>query len=121
MEMSNKDELTIFARNLRHLLEARGWNTPDLGKRLAHLDKLDETGATRKVRRLIVDQQSPKWKDLKAIASIFGIDPAILADTDLDEVLKDTSPLADLGTGRGCPAPAGRDASGGTLPGGSGD
>lgn len=112
---------TTFTRNLRHLMVARNWSTADLGRQLAGKTGLDDTACIRKTRRLVIGEQSPKLPDVETFADIFSVEAVDLAWTDFDEVLKDTSPLADLGSSRGCDAPAGREARGGTLPGGSGD
>ena len=105
---------TTFTRNLRHLMDARSWSTAELGRRIADHEQLDTSGSIRKARRMAVGLQSPKLPDVETIATIFGVEPADLAWTDFDEMLKDTSPLADLGSSRGCDAPAGWSVGGGT-------
>ena len=112
---------TTFTRNLRHLMGARSWSTAELGRRIADHEELDTSGSIRKARRMAVGLQSPKLPDVETLAAIFQVEPADLAWTDFDELLKDTSPPADLGSSRGCDAPAGRDARGGTPSGGSHD
>ena len=111
---------TTFTRNLRDLMGARSWSTAELGRRIADHEQLDVNGSIRKTRRMAVGLQSPKLPDVETIATIFGVDAADLAWTDFDEVLKDTSPLADLGGPRSG-APAGWEAGGCTLPGSSND
>jgi len=113
--------MTTFERNMRHLLRDRDWSTAELGRRLADQTGLPVDGSIRKARRMVLGIQSPKLPDVEDLAAIFDVAPPELAWTDLDAVLSDMSPLADLGVPRGCGSPAGREARGGTPPGGSDD
>lgn len=113
--------MSIFERNLLHLLAARSWSTAELGRRLAATTSEPEAKSIRKARRMATGQQSPKLPDIENLAAIFQVAPADLVWLDMADALKDMSPLADLGVPRGCGSPAGRDARGGTLPGGSND